>query len=80
MKNINFEILSRVIKMSEINKNFEIRNFLSKVLKTISLKPFYKELVSFMNRENISNNLQLSKFLVRFYKIPTKYFIQNFLD
>jgi len=57
MEQINFETLSRVIKMAEINKNFEIRNFLSKILKTVSLKPFYKELVSFMNRENISNNL-----------------------
>lgn len=80
LSEITFEVLTKVIKMAEITKNFEITKFLQSILKQVSLKPYYKELVSFMNRENITNNLKLSKFLVRFYKIPTIYFIENFLE
>ncbi len=75
IKELNFETLTRVIKMAEITKNFEITKFLQLILKSISMKPFYKEMVSFMNRENITNNLKLSKFIVRFYKISTIYFV-----
>ena len=79
-KGLNFEQRTRTIQLFEANKNFEIGKFLKLLLQKINLKPFSKELVIYMSKKSSSSDHKLSKFLVRFYKLPTATFAQNYLD